>query len=217
VVLKEVLRERARYFSTGDSHDFHRTIEIEGEAVADILNKPMHLKFASLMALLAAPMLAQQPPVQANPTPGCSATAGQLEANKKVAMDFFRTMGPDRVALADPSYKQHNPVFKQRAEQNQVSDYEEFKSAFLRQPGAPGGQGGPQRQMMQGAPRPSLLEIVTAECDIVTIVHKMYRPDPAKEGQFYEFFTFDTFRVKNGKLVEHWDGSMLPMRRQPQQ
>ena len=44
-----------------------------------------------------------------------------------------------------------------------------------------------------------------AECDLVTVIHKDFRQDPtAPPGTFYEAFTFDTFRVKNGKLVEHW-------------
>jgi predicted SnoaL-like aldol condensation-catalyzing enzyme len=25
----------------------------------------------------------------------------------------------------------------------------------------------------------------------------------------HEVFTFDTFRVRNGKLVEHWDGAVI--------
>ena len=47
------------------------------------------------VAICAVPLLAQQPPpaVQANPAPGCTATPAQLEANKKVAMEFFRTAG----------------------------------------------------------------------------------------------------------------------------
>lgn len=160
--------------------------------------------------VLAGQALAQQQPaaVQVNPTPGCTATPPQLEANKKVAMDFFRPT-VDRVALADPSYKQHNPQFVQRAQQNKVTDYEEFKSAFSAQgrgpAGARGGTAGGNAQPPAGNP----YEIVTAECDIVTIVHKNYRPDPTSEGKFYEAFTFDTFRVKDGKLVEHWDGATL--------
>ena len=43
-------------------------------------------------------------------------------------------------------------------------------------------------------------EVVIAECDIVTVIHKMTMQDPAADGE----------------LTEHWDGSMLPMRR-PQQ
>jgi hypothetical protein len=29
-------------------------------------------------------------------------------------------------------------------------------------------------------------------------------------GTVAEHFTFDSFRVRNGKLVEHWDGATLP-------
>jgi predicted SnoaL-like aldol condensation-catalyzing enzyme len=129
-------------------------------------------------------------------------------------MDFFRTKRADRVALIDPSYKQHNPVFVKRAADNNETDYEEFKSAFL----SPQGDG--QRQMAAGSAAPpegNPFEVVTAECDIVTMIHKTYRPDPTAEGKFYALYSFDTFRVKNGKLTEHWDGSMLPMRRQQQQ
>ena len=158
------------------------------------------------LLLFAAPVYAQAPaPQQANPAPGCTATAAQLAENKKVAMEFFR-QGADRLALADPSYKQHNPAFKKRAEDNKVSDYEEFKAAFANA-GRGGGRGpatGPTPP--QGNP----YEVVTAECDIVTVVHKNYRQDPTAEaGKFYEVFTFDTFRIKNGKLVEHWDGAVI--------
>ena len=30
-----------------------------------------------------------------------------------------------------------------------------------------------------------------------------------KVAMHYEVFTFDTFRVRNGKLVEHWDGAVI--------
>ena len=169
-------------------------------------------RFAFAMILVAAPVFAQAPPppaVQANPAPGCTATAAQLEANKKVAMEFFRTTGEARVALADTSYKQHNPAFKKRAEDNKVTDYEEFKSAFVAQAGR---QGGPGRGPATGPTPPpgNPFEVVTAECDIVSVIHKNYRQDPTAEaGKFYEVFTFDTFRVKNGKLVEHWDGAVI--------
>jgi len=164
-------------------------------------------RFAVALVFFGAPAFAQAPAQQANPTPGCTATAAQLAENKRVAMEFFRAQGADRVALADPSYKQHNPAFKKRAEDNKVSDYEEFKAAFANPQGRGGGRGpaaGPTPP--QGNP----YEVVTAECDIVTVIHKNYRQDPTAEpGKFYEVFTFDTFRVKNGKLVEHWDGAVI--------
>src|SRR5262252_1626551 len=118
-----------------------------------------------VLLFVAAPVFGQAPApppaVQANPTPGCTASAAQLEANKKVAMDFFRTAGEARVALADPSYKQHNPAFKKRAEDNKVSDYEEFKSAFAN----PQGRGGAGRGAAAGPTPPpgNPYEVVTAE------------------------------------------------------
>jgi hypothetical protein len=99
------------------------------------------------LTLLAATAVAQQPPPPANaanPAPGCTATPAQLEANKKVAMQFFRVQGDERVALADPSYKQHNPAFKKRGEDAKISDYEEFKNSFSSAALA-GRQGGPGR------------------------------------------------------------------------
>ena len=169
------------------------------------------------LVLFAVPAITQQPPPPpanaANPAPGCTATPAQLEANKKVAMQFFRVQGDDRVALADPSYKQHNPAFKKRGEDAKISDYQEFKNSFSSAALA-ARQGGPGAGRGQGAgPQPpsgNPFEIVTAECDLVTVIHRNNRQDPTAEpGKFYEVFTFDTFRVKNGKLVEHWDGAVI--------
>jgi predicted SnoaL-like aldol condensation-catalyzing enzyme len=177
---------------------------------------PMERKHALVVAVAvvvaSAAGVAQQPaPQAANPAAGCTATPAQLEANKRVAMEFFRATGAERVALADPSYKQHNPAFKKRAEDNKVSDYEEFRTTFLGQ-AAGRGAGGAGRGPATGPqpPQGNPLEIVVAECDLVTAIHKNYRQDPtAAAGTFYEVFTFDTFRVRNGKLVEHWDGAVI--------
>jgi predicted SnoaL-like aldol condensation-catalyzing enzyme len=147
------------------------------------------------------------------PTAGCSATPAQLEANKKVAMAFFAP-NADRVALADPSYKQHNPAFVKGGKEAGLSDLDYFKSRFggPRQGGAGANAGRGQAPAATGPQPPAgnPLEIVMAECDLVTIIHKNNRQDPtAAAGTFYEVFTFDTFRVRNGKLVEHWDGAVI--------
>lgn len=145
----------------------------------------------------------------AAPQAGCTATPAQIEANKKVAMAFFAP-NADRVSLADPSYKQHNPAFLKGGKEAGQSDYEYFKSRF----GGPPRQGGPgPGRGADAAPQPPAgnpLEIVMAECDLVTVIHRNNRQDPtAAPGTFYEVFTFDTFRVRNGKLVEHWDGAVI--------
>jgi predicted SnoaL-like aldol condensation-catalyzing enzyme len=147
------------------------------------------------------------------PAAGCTATPAQLEANKKVAMAFFAP-NADRVALADPSYKQHNPAFLKGGKEAGLSDYEYFKSRFggPRQGGPGGGAGRGQAPAATGPQPPAgnALEIVMAECDLVTVIHRNNRQDPTSPpGTFYEVFTFDTFRVRNGKLVEHWDGAVI--------
>ena len=53
----------------------------------------------------------------------------QVAENKKVAMEFFRAgiTPPERIALVDPNYVQHNPAFHRYALENKVSDYETLK------------------------------------------------------------------------------------------
>jgi hypothetical protein len=89
-----------------------------------------------------------------------------------------------------------------RAQVDHLSDYEEFKRTFLARASS--------AQDSAGAPAGNLFEIVAAECDIVTIVHRKYVQDPtAPAGTYYPIFTFDAFRVTNGKLAEHWDGAQI--------
>ena len=175
-------------------------------------SKTMVTVFAVTLAA-AAPAFAQAPQIAA-PAAGCTATPAQLEANKKVAMEFFRQgiTGPERVALADPTYKQHNPAFVKGAREARLGDYDYFKSRFGGPPAAR--QGGPGDGRGQAAgpqpPQGNPFEVVTAECDVVTIVHKAFVQDPTMPpGNFYERFTFDSFRVRNGKLVEHWDAAVI--------
>ena len=166
-------------------------------------------KLTTALAILLLPSVAIMAqdltaPAQANPAPGCKASPAEVEANRKVAMDFFRVSGEARVALLDPAYIQHNPVLLQRAQQEHLSDYEEARSAFLAQ------ATGPVLGLGLGPTPPgNRFEIVTAECDLVTVIHSGFRNDPTGQSKFYEAFTFDTFRVKGGKLVEHWDGASL--------
>ena len=49
-----------------------------------------------------------------------------------------------------------------------------------------------------------------AEGDTVTVIQKRYVQDPnAAPGTYYESFWFDTFRVRDGLLYEHWDGALI--------
>jgi predicted SnoaL-like aldol condensation-catalyzing enzyme len=165
-----------------------------------------HAVVLCAFGLVASPARAQQRSM--NPTPGCKATPAEIESVRQAGIAFFAP-GADRVALADPSYKQHNPAFVKGARDAGLSDFDYFKSRF----GGPGRQGGGAPPAAAAGPTPpqgNPLEVVTVECDLVTVIHKNYRQDPtAALGTWYEVFTFDVFRVKNGKLVEHWDGAVI--------
>ena len=36
---------------------------------------------------------------------------------------------------------------------------------------------------------------------------KVKKPEPSNPAKTYDSFWFDMFRVKDGKLVEHWDNA----------
>jgi len=139
----------------------------------------------------------------------CSATPTQLQAEKNVVLEFIRPGITLRelMALIDPGYIQHNPLVVKAAAEKHISDYEEFKLLFTRA-AAMGNPG--EANVLDGPARPGgrapHAVIVMAECDLVTAIIRNTRPDPtASAGTTYQQFSFDTFRVGNGKLVEHCD------------
>jgi predicted SnoaL-like aldol condensation-catalyzing enzyme len=174
------------------------------------MKKMMWLALA--LPLLAVPAAAQQPfnPTIVFPAAGCTATPAELEENRKVALAFFAP-NADRVALADPSYKQHNPAFVKGAREAGMNDYDYFKARFGGPAAARGG--GPRAGGAPAGPQPPAAapyEFAVAQCDTVFILRKQFRQDPTlPAGNFYEAYSFDAFRVRNGKLVEHWDMAVI--------
>lgn len=161
--------------------------------------------------LLTAGAAAAQAPATAplpitNPTPGCTATPAQIEQVRQVGIAITRSTGAARVAFADPSYQDHNPAFVKGAREAGRTDFDHFKARF----GGPARAGGPPPAAGPTPPPGNPTEIVMVECDLVTIIHRNNRQDPtAPPGTFYEVFTFDTYRVRNGKFTEHWDSSVI--------
>jgi predicted SnoaL-like aldol condensation-catalyzing enzyme len=140
---------------------------------------------------------------------GCSATTAELQVEKNLVLDFYRPGITLRqlIALVDTTYVQHNPLALKLGQEKHISDYEEFRQLFIAvahsaNPDSKDVLDGPARRGGRG---PHVV-IVTAECDLVTAIVENTRPDPtAPSGATYERFDFDTFRVRGGKLVEHWD------------
>ena len=132
------------------------------------------------------------------PTPGCAAAQEQLQANKRLVEEFYNTTGSAKAALIHKDYIQHDPAFIKRAEAKNISDYDEIID-FIMQAAAE----------VPSEPDNRELEILIAECDIVAAVIKRTKTDPdpaAPAGGTYDLFRFDVFRIKDGKLFEHWDG-----------
>jgi predicted SnoaL-like aldol condensation-catalyzing enzyme len=175
-----------------------------------MVNRRLTWMLPALLLIAAAPAAAQG--VQANPEPGCSVSAEQLAANKVAALAFFTTAGDERVALIGEDYIQHNPAFVKGARAAGMSDYDYFVSRFGGPARGGGGGGGGGRGQAAGPQPPpgNGLEVVTAECDIVTVIHMNWRQDPTEPaGTFFQAYTFDSFRVRDGKLVEHWDAAVI--------
>lgn len=175
---------------------------------------PVSLILIALLyvALGSSSMVVAQAHEQPMPS-GCGATTAELQVEKNLVRDFYRPGITVRqlIALIDPSYVQHNPLALKFAQEKHISDYEEFKQLFTAMaasanPDSANKLDGPARR---GGRAPHVV-IMTAECDLVTAIVQNTRPDPtAPPGTTYQRFGFDTFRVRGGKLVEHWDNEEI--------
>lgn len=116
--------------------------------------------------------------------------------NKKIVTDFYRLVfeprNPDLIEqYIAPDFVEHNPMIE-------------------------GGRDGLVK-FMKTLPRPTSDDVgpemknppahIVAEGDLVTFIFKQSVPDPKDKSKGYDRFSFDMFRIKNGKIVEHWDGA----------
>jgi predicted SnoaL-like aldol condensation-catalyzing enzyme len=53
---------------------------------------------------------------------------------------------------------------------------------------------------------------VVTQGDLVQLVMRRSRAEPGNELKTYDSYWFDLFRVKDGKIVEHWDPALKPVK-----
>jgi predicted SnoaL-like aldol condensation-catalyzing enzyme len=158
--------------------------------------------------LPAGAVLAASPAGKADTTCPDQAT---IEANKRLATSMFQgPPKPEEIGKAgeimDKDYIQHNPEFKRFGEINKLHGREEFMALM---PMMMSGDG-PFAPPPPDAPKGNPLYRVIADCDMVVVLQQRYLPDPQYKGKYYEAFWFDAWRVKDGKLMEHWDPAEIP-------
>ena len=131
------------------------------------------------------------------PAPGLAETPAQMDANKKVVLEFYRNVWePQRLDAMkdyyDPDIIEHNPNVK-----SGISGFAETMGRRW----VPK----PIEARLKAPPA-----MVLADGDTVTLVFRRPRPDPADPARTYDTYWFDLFRLKNGKVVEHWDAATRP-------
>jgi len=119
----------------------------------------------------------------------------QLAANKKLVWDMWRTfLQAGHIDAADmylaPEYHQHNP--------NAETGLEGVKAYFSAQNRAP----------MEPKNYIDRLVSIVAERDLVVLA--LVREGTNSAGENYTTTWFDMFRVRDGKIVEHWDTATMP-------
>jgi predicted SnoaL-like aldol condensation-catalyzing enzyme len=143
------------------------------------------------LGILSAPVHAQLPvTTNTNQQALLQSDNPQLAANKKLVFDFWREvfqthdMSKASQYMAE-DYMQHNP--------NVPTGRQPFMDFFGRLP----------RQPVKG--EIDNLVTILAEGDMVALAFRREMPDPQNAGKTYTTTWFDMFRIKDGKLAEHWD------------
>ena len=152
-----------------------------------LIGKTVGLAVAVVLSA-ASPAVAHDRPVEA--------------VNKQVVLDFYKALND---ADATGTTKQR---IQSIAEKYVSPDYIQHAAAFADLPG-----GGTARDKlvrmfqtmppMPPLPAPKTISVM-ADGDLVMMLTARDMPDPAT-GRMQSAYVFNMFRVKGGRLVEHWD------------
>jgi predicted SnoaL-like aldol condensation-catalyzing enzyme len=117
----------------------------------------------------------------------------RLERNKHLVREFYRRVFDGQNAAA-------------------VKDFvtEDYKQHSSHMPSGRHGLEGFVRSLFPNGPVPEPTEMlkppafILAEGDMVVVSAYMPQPDPDSPGATYDYFVFDAYRIRDGRLAEHW-------------
>jgi len=118
-----------------------------------------------------------------------------LDSNKKVVSDFYRLVYEPRNADLAEQYMAPNVIEHDPRSQNGVENFVKFLKTL------------PFDSYDVGSELRNPPAMVIAEADLVTYVFKELAPDPQDRSKNYERFTYNTYRIKDRKIVEHWSSA----------
>lgn len=163
------------------------------------------IRMALLTAVLATSLIsvcaqAQTPAPQVAGNPDALFTSPDpvLNANKQVVYRILRDLLDagqwDKAdELLSEEYLQHNP----NAQSGRAAVVDYFTKVLKVKP-----RPTPERLNMK-------VIAVLAEGDLVTVLYPRTVSDPNAPGGTYMTTWYDTWRIKGGKAVEHWDPALL--------
>jgi predicted SnoaL-like aldol condensation-catalyzing enzyme len=140
-------------------------------------------------------------------TPAVAHMTATETGNQKVVLDFYAALN---AADAAGEMKQR---IQSIAETYLDPDYVQHSAMFGGLPGAGSARDKLVRMFQNRPPMPPLgaptTVAVMAQGDRVMLLTSREMPDPTT-GQANQVYIFNMFRLKNGRLVEHWDITPAP-------
>ena len=150
------------------------------------------LFIVSLSAYAAFPVVPMKAEEQA-----ALVDSGPLAANKRLAYDLYRMVVAGQLDKLDTVASKENWVNHNPNEESGYDGMIKYLSNVF------GDKSGPLPDALPG------MVTIVAENDIVVLVFARTLDHPTKAGEKYTSTWFDMFRVKDGKVVEHWDPATI--------
>lgn len=119
-----------------------------------------------------------------------------LDSNKKVVSDFYRLVYEPRNADLADQYMAANIIEHDPRSQNGIENFVKFLKTL------------PFDSYDVGSEMRNPPALAMAEADLVTLVFKELFPEPKDRSKMYEHYSYDTYRIKDRKIVEHWSSAL---------